>query len=387
MAIFALFASFAVPSFSATGTARARSIIVCCVLALVVTNCARVTPERRLSLMWSAYRANHMTDAGYAIDPLRSGHVTSEAQSYALLQSAWLGDRETFDRVLHWTKTHLQRPDGLFSWLWDPAADGRIVDANTATDGDIDIAFALIIAADAFREPAYRDEAARIVRAIRQHASLRVGDDWFPSAGNWAGPDRVVNLSYFAPYAFAYFDALDPGAGWLRAIDIGYQLLADTTRGRPARLPPDFMSVTADGAVTPLPDTSRLSEEFSFDAIRIAWRIEMDCRLRSERRACAAQPLIGRAKDILARDGRLVSRYSVGGHPQTSQESLSFYGALLPSFSRAHPDIAQAWRQGRLSDRSLTELGEAKNRYYDANWVWFGLALADGVAVARTPRP
>jgi len=362
------------------------SIACAALAALAFAACARVTPEQRLAGLWDAYRANYMSADGYVIDPLRSGQVTSEAQSYALLQAAWLRDRQTFDRVLHWTTTHLQRPDGLFSWLWDPAGGGRIVDANSATDAEIDTAFALIIAADAFDEPAYRDEAARLVRAIRTHASLAVGDAWFPSAGNWAGPERVVNLSYFAPYAFAYFDALDPGSGWLRAIDIGYQLLAATTGGRPARLPPDFMRVTDEGMPAPLPPSSALSSRFSFDGIRIPWRIEMDCRLRGEPRACAAQPLVGRLRDLLARDRLLVSGYALDGRPESRQESLSFYGALLPSLARTSPDEAATWRRSRLSERQLAQVRDAQNRYYDANWIWFGLALADSIAVSRTPK-
>ena len=354
-------------------------------LTVLTSSCKQVTAEERLSTMWEAYRANYMSPDGYVRDPLRSGQVTSEAQSYALLQAAWLRDRTTFDRVWRWTTTTLKRPDGLFSWLWDPST-GRIVDANSATDAETDIAFALIVAADAFRDPSYRQQAVEIVQAVRMHASMPVGDGWFPSAGNWAGAERVVNLSYFAPYAYAYFDVLDPNQRWREAIDIGYRLLEATTSGNPHRLPPDFMRVTADGTPEPLAETSTLSRRFSYDGIRIPWRIEMDCRLRRDSRACAAQPLVGRLNDLLASDGRLVSRYSLDGRAESTEESLSFYGALLPSFSRSLPDQAQTWRRTRLSDRQLGRLKDARDRYYDANWVWFGFALADDVVIARTPK-
>jgi endo-1,4-beta-D-glucanase Y len=354
-------------------------------LILLTSSCRQPTPEERLTTMWQSYRTNYMSAEGYARDPLRSNHVTSEAQSYALLQAAWLRDRETFDRVLLWTNAHLRREDGLFSWLWDPAT-GRSVDVNSATDAETDTAFALIIAADAFREPSYRDQARQIVEAIRTHASIPVRDGWFPSAGNWAGPERVVNLSYFAPYAYAAFDAIDPGQGWRQAIDIGYALLDAVTRGTPARLPPDFMRVSLDGVPEPLRETSTLSRQFSFDGIRIAWRIEMDCRLRGETRACGEQRLVGRLRELLARDGRLVTRYTVDGQAQSARESLSFYGALLPVWTRTMQDEARGWRKDYLSERQIGRLREAANRYYDANWVWFGLALAENIVHARTPR-
>ena len=46
-------------------------------------------------------------------------------------------------QVGDWTRTNLQRPDGLLSWTW---ADGRVVDAESATAADI--AHALVLAVE-----------------------------------------------------------------------------------------------------------------------------------------------------------------------------------------------------------------------------------------------
>jgi endo-1,4-beta-D-glucanase Y len=373
-------------------SASQKSILILLAMSLVAGGCAHdmrqtrpAGPEQSLRELWTAYQSNYMSPEGYVADPLRNGQVTSEAQSYALLQAVWLHDRSAFERVLDWTNRHLRRHDGLYSWLWDPADGGRIVDANSATDADTDIAFALIMASTIFGRPEYRDEAVQIISAIRTVASLPLRGDWFPSAGNWASGDRVINLSYFAPYAYAYFDRLDADRGWSRAIDIGYDLLEKATRGAPARLPADFLVLTAEGTVEPLPAHSTLSRFFSYDGIRIVWRIDADCRLRRYVRACAAQPLLRRLAELWARDGKLVARYSTSGRAETSEQSLSFYGALLPAMARAYPEIANRWRRLHLSERQLTSLRSATNRYYDANWVWFGLAAADGLLAARTP--
>ena len=42
---------------------------------------------------------------------------------------------------------------------------------------------------------------------------------WFPTAGNWANNERLVNLSYFLPYAYPEFDKLDPEGQWLAAVN------------------------------------------------------------------------------------------------------------------------------------------------------------------------
>jgi endoglucanase len=373
-----------VARFWRRGLAVAACVTAVLAIALPIacTTCRVSTPEARLQGLWSAYKHNYMKPAGNVVDPLRNGRVTSEAQSYALLQAAWLRDGDTFSRVLEWTNRNLKRSDGLYAWLWDPHNGGRVVDANTATDGDTDIAFALIIAASVFNRPDYEADAQQLVKAIRMHASLRVKSGFFPSAGNWAASERIVNLSYFAPYAYEYFERLDPDAGWRQAITIGYDLLTQATAG--GQLPADFAVLDAEGTLKPLPRSSTLTRVFSFDAIRIPWRIELDCRLHGRPRACA-EPLVDRLRQILARDGRLVTRYSNAGVAVANNESLSFYGALLPAFSRTQSEVAQSLRSSQLSERALSMLRSSSDRYYDANWVWFGLAAADGVISDRTP--
>jgi endo-1,4-beta-D-glucanase Y len=341
------------------------------------------SPGERLQALWVQYKHAYMLETGAVRDPLRADRVTSEAQSYALLQSAWLRDERAFQAAYRWTNEHLRRPDGLYSWLWDPRA-GRIADANSATDADSDIAFALLVAASAFDRADYVCEAARLVKAVREQAAISLEEGWFPSAGNWAGAERIVNLSYFAPYEYEYFATLDPGGGWQRVTTTGYALLEQATRD--AALPADFAVLTPAGAVGPLPATSGLSREFSFDAVRIPWRIDLDCRLHRREAGCREQALVRRLEEILARDRTFVSRYSISGERLTDVESLSFYGALLPVLARNEPEAAVVWRRTRLSDRALRPLRDSpRTRYYDANWVWFGLAAADGLIVTRTP--
>ena len=358
-------------------------------LLLLAASCSRAprfeSPEERLRWLWAGYKSNYLSPSGYVQDPLRDGFVTSEAQSYALLQSAWLGDRETFDLVWRWTNTHLRRDDGLYSWLWDPRGPGRLADPNSATDGDVDIAFALAIASVVFDEAEYARSARTLVQSIRRGATLAGESGWFPSAGNWAGRERVTNLSYFAPYAYEYFERLDPDAGWRQAIDVGYRLLDQALEGAPPRLPADFVRVGDGGLLEPIPDASSLSRLFSFDGIRIAWRIDLDCRLFARVRACTPDGLIRSLDLIQQRDGALFTAYGTDGSARSKEISSSFYGAALPAFARVRPAIAAEWRGANLSDAALARLRSSTNRYYDANWVWFGFASADGFLAARTP--
>jgi endo-1,4-beta-D-glucanase Y len=343
------------------------------------------TPEARLAALWSGYRERHIRPAGEVVDPWRQGRVTSEAQSYALLRAVWMRDRSTFERVHAWTDQHLRRPDGLYSWLWDPA-EARVIDANSATDADIDIAYALAMASIAFDRPAYATQARDIVRSIRTHAAVATDAGWFPAAGNWAGAERVINLSYFYPYAAPWFERLDPGQGWAQMSAIGYGLLEQALAAAPTSLPADFNLLQQDGTLRSLPEKHALSASFSYDAIRISWRLDVACRMTRDAAACrASEALTRRLLVLLRRDGRFVTQYNAVGVAGTGEESLSFYAAFLPAFTRVAPDVAREWRSTRFADDAIDALIAADNRYYDANWTWFGLAAADGLLEARTP--
>jgi len=369
-------------------TLRALALLgVVCVAA----GCRTATPDADRTYLadsWKAYRAAYIASDGYVLDRTRNGgEVTSEGQSYALLRAAWMGDRETFDRVLGWTRATLQRPDGLFSWLWSPRDGGRVLDVNSATDADQDIAFALLVASRAFDRPAYVSDARRLLRAIRTHERLDVPGGWFIAAGNWAPAERISNLSYFVPYAYPYFDRVDPDGRWLDVLRVGYDLLRQSVGQARTQLPPDFLVVSLDGTVGHLPPTSTLGRAFSFDSVRIPWRVALDCQLHGRANACVPGGAVPGLVAALRSFGRLVSAYDPNGTPLTADQSLSFYACLLPVLAMTDVALARDVRRTHLSLDALTALSSDESRYYDLNWTWFGIASVTGLIQERTPLP
>jgi endo-1,4-beta-D-glucanase Y len=345
-------------------------------------------PEPLLQELWSNYKTVYIQPPGYVLDRSRNdGEVTSEGQAYALLRAVWMGDKETFDRVLRWTDKELRRGDGLYSWRWSPLANGRVLDPNTATDADQLIAFALLLGAERFERPEHRERALEIVTAIRSREALTLDEGWFPAAGNWAVEERIVNLSYFLPFAYPYFARLDPRGDWMGVLERGYQILRRTLESSNVLLVPDFMVLEEDGSVAPLPDSSSLSQDFSFDAIRILWNVAFDCRLFHRPSACADRAQTRSLVELLGRDGTLASRYSTAGERLTDEECLCFYASALPAFEMQAPQVAESLRANQLSPQYLREVMKLRDRYYDLNWIWFGLALADGLILERTPPP
>jgi len=351
---------------------------------------AKNTDQRRkfLSRSWKLYKKNYIADQGFVLDRSED-RVTSEGQAYALVRAVWMRDQETFDRVLEWTENHLLIESGLYAWLWNPSKK-FLVEQNTAADADQEIAFALILASHAFRQKKYLNRAQNLLVAIRTHERLEVPSGWFPAAGNWAVEERIVNLSYFYPYAYPYFNQIDPEGDWLGVLQTGYELLFRTLGRSQVNLIPDFMMVDSEGTPKFLPECSDLSGQFSYDAMRIYWRMAIDCQLHQRSIACKnhVHPLsIGFIADIFVRDRSIYACYSYSGEPLEKSESLSFYGSVLPWFKIHFPQLAQSILNKHLSQQTLKEIINKKNRYYDLNWVWFGLAAIDGLIKERTPKP
>lgn len=267
----------------------------------------------------------------------QGGDTVSEGQAYALLLSVARGDRARFARVWRWTRTHLQRDDGLLSWHW---RDGRVVDPQPASDADLDAARALTLAARRFARPAYGRAARRIVRGLRRH--VIAGGTFL--AGPWARGERWTNPSYVSPRAARtlHLTAAD-GRGARRFM-------------APGRLPPDW---TRGGRPVGAPG-SNLPPRYGYDAVRVPVRLAESCR-RVDRRAAA------RLWPILARDaGRLPRALEGPPVPQADLHPVALVGAA----GAAHAAGARA------DARHLLDLAVRRDRaqptYYGAAWAALG---------------
>ena len=127
--------------------------------------------------------------------------------------------RTVFNRVYAWTYKNLSRVqthgDSLLSWRWGrlPGGSWGVLDANSATDGDLDYALALVLAHRlGWRAPPdlpdYREEARRVQADIlaKEVVTLPEGDVLL-TPGNWheLKPPYLVNPSYFSPAAYRLF--------------------------------------------------------------------------------------------------------------------------------------------------------------------------------------
>lgn len=217
---------------------------------------------------WRLYQQRFISPDGRVIDTGNGQISHSEGQGFGMLLAVAYRDRQTFDRLWHWTAQNLQvRDDKLFAWRWTPTdGGGAVSDLNNASDGDILIAWALCRAGIVWTEPAYSAAASTISQEIRgklvwhnTHATYLL-----PGATGFEKPTgTTVNLSYWIFPAFAQLQQLDPAPVWEQLTQSGLALLHTARFGR-WQLPPDWLDLQQPPVLTP-----EFPPVFGYNALRI----------------------------------------------------------------------------------------------------------------------
>ena len=216
--------------------------------------------------LWNAYEARFIDPQGRVFDPQGDQHTTSEGQAYALFFALAGNDRAQFDRVLSWTQMNLARNDltaNLPSWLWGKDKDGawKTLDANSASDADLWMAYTLVEAGRLWNAPLYTSLGKGMMARIAatevadlpgfglmllpgatgfvhqttlanqpqlsspeaeaepaQHKTGRHKNEPLPLPASHAAPAQtfLVNPSYLPPFLFARLASLDPAGPWRR---------------------------------------------------------------------------------------------------------------------------------------------------------------------------
>ncbi len=344
-----------------------------------------------LAESWNAYRQRFIQEDGRVIDWEAESRSTSESQAYAMLRAVLADDPETFARTLQWAEANLARPtssqpnaplsDQLWSWNWGKRGDRWVVlDPNFATDGDIDAATALILAARSWNKPEYLALAKLKIKDVWELSTAELGDQRYLLPGPQeafvkAGGDRLqLNPSYFAPYAFRLFATVDPERDWLSLVESSYQVLEGSSELSVQGLPSDWIEITQSGNFQTITPPSQLISRYSFDAYRVWWRISLDASLFNapEARRYLTKHLDSFRKDW-QQEQRILAQYGLDGAPLANYEATSQYGMLYPAFTLTDPEIAAEMFQFKLLPRYRNGLWDDDSAYYSQNLAWLGL--------------
>lgn len=161
---------------------------------------------------WQEYKDKYLRENSYVVDPYNNNRVTSESQGYGLILALKFNDKETFDNIYRWTKQNMQRGDSLFSWHWN----GKVIDSNNATDGDMMIAYALLMAYKKWSEDYYMKEFESINRSLKNLiVNIKLNDSIhsliLPAKYGFSNEKYEITLypSYYIDFIIKEFSKID----------------------------------------------------------------------------------------------------------------------------------------------------------------------------------
>jgi len=230
--------------------------------------------------------------------------TASEGVGYGMLLAAYNNDKDLFDRLLNFMELvmDINNPShGLMPWLvWgidDPAngksfgtpicqTDASRSGVNPATDGDMDMALALIKASSngwtRSGGNSYDQVAQRILGILMddfvEFCNINTGSstsEWIFSpypVGGCNTPRRTHNISYYAPGFFRVFADFTGDNNWDNLAEATYNHINRVKTVKGGDLVANFSK--ADGNNSE--DHGTDNHNYGYDAARVPWRIATD---------------------------------------------------------------------------------------------------------------
>lgn len=336
-----------------------------------------------LTASWNYYKSQFIHNWGQVIDP--NGNVTtSEGQAYAMLRAVWMRDRETFDAVWTWTRQHLQyrEHDKLFSWLWK---NGKVEDSGTASDADVDIALALILASRVWRDDIYTSQARELLDDIWKLEVKEVRNtNVLVSSADSGRPDGyLVNPSYFSPAWYRIFATVDSSHPWEVLAEDTYIILdrikSSDVYGKDQILPPNWVLVDSNGTIKSAEKyvSNVDSSLYGYDAFRTLFRVALDAFWYDVPEA--REYLAGPAdffSEAFKNKSNFSAVYTTLGQEKSNYSDLSTstgaFAALMVHDEETANEVYKT-----LYETTYREEGYwgDKTKYFDQNWSWFVTAL------------
>ncbi|MBC7398440.1 MAG: beta-glucanase [Mucilaginibacter sp.] len=222
----------------------------------------------------------------------------SEGQGYGMIITILMAGHDmkaqlTYDNLFRYVRSHpSSRSKHLMAWA--QKTNGTDLDKTSATDGDIDIAYSLLLASKQWGDKGainYSQEAKAMINAIMRYEinpkswSVLLSDGVEAESKDYF----ATRSSDFMPAHFKAFQQATHDERWDKVIDAGYKLfnymqhnyspdaglLSDfiiSLNKKPKPAGPNFLEDKYDG-------------QYNYNACRVPWRIATDYLLTGDKRS------------------------------------------------------------------------------------------------------
>jgi endoglucanase len=264
-------------------------------------NVTQAAMDTTIKNRWNAWKANYLMPAGvgkYYVQYNPTGETVSEAHGYGMLLSVLMDGADVnaktyFDGLYNYYKQH---PSAFNPYLmsWKQNSLFQDVEGNdAATDGDMDIAYALLLADKQWGSTGtinYLTAAKNYINAIMLNEVNQ--NNWTLRFGDWATTgayNTATRSSDFMLNHLKQFQAATGDLKWKNVVDKTYTIINTiyNNNSLSTGLMPDFVVLSA-GVYKPAGSNffeSVNDGKYYWNACRTPWRIATDYLMSGDTRA------------------------------------------------------------------------------------------------------
>jgi endo-1,4-beta-D-glucanase Y len=312
-------------------------------------------------------------DGTKVVRPDNGNDTVSEGIGYGMLIAVFMNDQPMFNSLWAFAKSKLDA-NGLMNWCVASGQANSCSGSGSATDGDEDMAYALLMASKQWSGGTYAGDASTLIGNILSHEVD--GSNVLKPGDNFGGASEM-DPSYLAPSYYRAFAAASGNTKWMTVLDESYTILAAAS-GQYGLVP--NWSTSGGAGLTGTHGST--GPDFGYDACRTPFRIGIDYCINGEKRAQTYAGLIAgfyASKSTATSVGAIYDGYTPTGTALDSNPAgMAFTGPGGVAAMAAGLDPFRDVVYTTLRADAVTMKIAGTFGYYDASWGVLSLLAMSG---------
>jgi endo-1,4-beta-D-glucanase Y len=312
-------------------------------------------------------------DGTKVVRPDNGNDTVSEGIGYGMLIAVFMNDQPMFNSLWTFAKSKFDA-NGLMNWCVASGQANSCSGSGSATDGDEDMAYALLMASKQWSGGTYAADASTLIGNILNHEVD--GSNVLKPGDNFGGASEM-DPSYLAPSYYRAFAAASGNTKWMTVLEESYTILAAAS-GQYG-LVPNWSTSSGAGLTGTHGSTG---PDFGYDACRTPFRIGIDYCINGEKRAQTYAGLIAgfyASKATATSVGAIYDGYTPTGTALDSNPAgMAFIGpggvaAMAAGLDPFRDVVYTTLRADAVQMKIAGTFG-----YYDASWGVLSLLAMSG---------
>ncbi|MEK3684653.1 glycosyl hydrolase family 8 [Paenibacillus sp. FSL R10-2736] len=353
-------------------------------------NVTQTVMDNAVKTKWDAWKGAYLKPAGtgkYYVKYNSDGETVSEAHGYGMLFTVLMAGYDTnaqtyYNGLYNYYTAHPSSINPyLMSWKQNSSFQ-NIEGEDSATDGDMDIAYSLLLAHRQWGSTGsvnYLQAATSIINAIMDNEINQT--QWTIRLGDWANSGSYNTATRPSDFMLSHLKAFQSATGdarWQNVTDKTYTIINSLYTGYSSTtgLLPDFVVYSSN---TYKPAAANFLEDandghYNYNSCRTPWRITTDYLLTGDNRALSQLNQLNSwiKTKVSSAPGNIKDGYKLNGTTFGSYNSGAFYAPFGVSAMTSSGN--QSWLNSLWSHTS----GSAAEDYYEDSIKLFSMIVMSG---------